>query len=145
MPSWVTYDVGKDITEYYTQSGKQGEQILEATKPTKYARKAFTEIDTFRCIGWLITTPRSIPTAVIQARIELHYRLALPPACFLLASDRHSARHLVAQRRQVERLRRYGRAGVHLLDGTASAPMASPSSSKLPVGVAMWIPNGSSL
>ena len=48
--------------------------------------KGYTEIDTIPLYRRRIaTTKSSTPTIVIQARIELHQRLALPPACFLLA------------------------------------------------------------
>src|SRR5258708_4399792 len=85
MLNGVTYEVGKDITEYHTTSGKQEEQILEATKPKEVPVKPYTELDTYPLYKVAYRDPKLDPESAIQARIELHQRLALPPACFLLA------------------------------------------------------------
>ena len=85
MLNGVTYEVGKDITDYHTTSGPTGDQILEATKPNEVHVKAYTELDTIPLYKVAYHDPKLDPDNVIQARIELHQRLALPPACFLLA------------------------------------------------------------
>ena len=47
MQNGLTYEVGKEITEYYTTSGKAADQILEATKPNEVPVKPYTELDTY--------------------------------------------------------------------------------------------------
>ncbi len=47
MQNGLTYEVGKEITDYYTTSGQTGEQTLEATKPNEVRAKPYTEIDTY--------------------------------------------------------------------------------------------------
>jgi len=47
--------------------------------------KPFTELDTVPLYRIAYHDPKLEPDKVIEARIELHQRLALPPACFLLA------------------------------------------------------------
>jgi LPS export ABC transporter permease LptG len=141
MPSWVTYDVGKDITEYYTQSGKQGEQILEATKANEVRAKPFTEIDTYPLYRMAYHDPKIDPDSLIQARIELHYRLALPPACFLLAligiplgiSSRKGGKSSAF-------VVTVALAFIYWMGIIGANGLAKQH--KLPVGVAMWIPNG---
>src|SRR6202049_424688 len=85
LENGVSYDVGKDITQYYITSAPKGEQILEATKPGEVRAKAFTEIDTLPLYRIAYPDPALEPDKRIEARIELHKRLALPPACLLLA------------------------------------------------------------
>jgi len=46
MQNGITYEVGKDISEYFQTSGKQAEQVLEATKRNEVRAKPFTELDT---------------------------------------------------------------------------------------------------
>ncbi len=72
-----SHDVGKDPNEYYSWAFPRGERILEAKAPEREHAKAFTSMDTRP----LLTEAR----ASIEARIELHQRLALPFACVLLA------------------------------------------------------------
>ncbi len=81
----ATYDVGKDPTDYYTTQAPTGAQILEATKPNEVHAKGYTEIDTIPLYRLAYHDKTLDRDNVIQARIELHQRLALPPACFLLA------------------------------------------------------------
>src|SRR5712692_9155464 len=42
----ATYEVGKDITEYFSTAFPKGDQILEATRPNEVKAKGFTELDT---------------------------------------------------------------------------------------------------
>ncbi len=140
MQNGVTYEVGKDITEYYTTSGKSGDQILEATKPNEVRAKPYTEIDTYPLYRIAYHDPKLDPDNVIQARIELHQRLALPPACILLA--------LIGIPLGVSS-RKGGKASAFVVTvafafiywmGLIGA-YALSKQHKLPVGVAMWIPN----
>jgi len=72
-----SYEVGKDPLDYYTTAFPRGEQTLAASHPDEIRARAYSEMDTGPLIG---EARRSI-----EARIELHQRLALPPACLLLA------------------------------------------------------------
>ncbi|HUS06073.1 MAG TPA: LptF/LptG family permease [Bryobacteraceae bacterium] len=73
-----THQAGKQSTEYYSTSFPASQQILEAVKHGAIRpRIVYTEMDTLPL--W-----RAAKESV-EARIELHQRLALPPACLLLA------------------------------------------------------------
>jgi LPS export ABC transporter permease LptG len=135
-----SYEVGKDPTQYYRTLGSNGDQVLEATKPNEVHAKGYTEIDTLPLHRLAYRDPTLDRDNVIQARIELHQRLALPPACFLLAligiplgissrkGGKSSAFVLTVALAFVYWM------GLIAADGLAKQQ-------KLPVGVAMWIPN----
>jgi LPS export ABC transporter permease LptG/LPS export ABC transporter permease LptF len=135
-----TYEVGKDITEYYTYSAPTGEQILEATKPSDLHAKGFTEIDTIPLYRKAYHDKTLTPDDVIQARIELHQRLALPPACILLAligiplgiSSRKGGKSTAF-------VFTVALAFVYWMGLIAANGVAKQQI--LPVGLAMWIPN----
>ncbi len=79
------YDVGKDIAQYRLSSFPRGEQLLEAQKPGEVrATKPTSEMD----IGPLYRQSYKMPELdrgkILEARIELHQRFALPLACLLL-------------------------------------------------------------
>ena len=136
----ATYDVGKDPTDYYTYSAPMGEQILEATKPSDVHAKGYTEIDTLPLYRLAYHDKTLDHDNVIQARIELHQRLALPPACFLLAligiplgiSSRKGGKSSAF-------VFTVALAFVYWMGLIAANGLAKQQ--KLPVGVAMWIPN----
>src|SRR5579864_5054153 len=140
MQNALTYEVGKDITEYYTTTGKEGEQILEATKPNEVRAQPYTEIDTYPLYRIAYHDPKLDPENVIRARIELHQRLALPPACFLLAligiplgvSSRKGGKSSAF-------VVTVALAFVYWMGLIGANGLAKQH--KLPVGVAMWIPN----
>ena len=72
-----SHEVGKDPAEYHTSSFPRGDQVLESQPPNEQrARRPFQQTDTIP----LMRLARSS----VDARIELHQRLALPPACLLL-------------------------------------------------------------
>ncbi len=71
-----SYVVGED-NQYNSYAFPRGERVLEARAPHKEQAKPFTWMDT----GPLIAEARKS----VEARIELHQRLALPLACLLLA------------------------------------------------------------
>ena len=140
LQNGVSYEVGKDIKEYYTTSAPKGDQILEATKPNEKHAKAYTELDTIPLYRVAYHDPTLDRENVIQARIELHQRLALPPACFLLAligiplgvSSRKggkSAAFVVT----------VALAFIYWMGLLGANGLAKEQ--KLPVGIAMWIPN----
>ncbi len=136
----ATYDVGKDVADYYTTQAPTGAQILEATKPNEVHAKGYTEIDTIPLYRLAYHDKTLDRDNVIQARIELHQRLALPPACFLLA--------LIGIPLGIS-ARKGGKSGafvttvalafVYWMGLIAANGLAKQQ--KLPVGVAMWIPN----
>jgi lipopolysaccharide export system permease protein len=136
----ATYDVGKDPTDYYTTSAPTGAQILEATKPNEVHAKGYTEIDTIPLYRLAYHDKTLDRDNVIQARIELHRRLALPPACFLLA--------LIGIPLGITS-RKGGKSGAFVITVALTfvywigliAGQRLGQAQKLPVGIAMWIPN----
>ena len=77
MRDGSTHEAGRDPTEYYSTLFPRGDQALEAPRPGEVRARAYSEMDTGPL--W-----REAPGS-IDARLELHQRLALPPACLLLA------------------------------------------------------------
>jgi LPS export ABC transporter permease LptF/LPS export ABC transporter permease LptG len=136
----ATYDVGKDPTDYYATSAPTGAQILEATKPNEVHAKGYTEIDTIPLYRLAYHDKTLDRDNVIQARIELHRRLALPPACFLMA--------LIGIPLGISS-RKGGKSGAFVVTVALAfiywmgliAGQRLGQTGKLPVGVAMWIPN----
>src|SRR3984885_5253387 len=136
----VVYDVGKDPKEYYRKSVTSGAQVLEATKPNEVHAKGYTEIDTIPLYRLAYHDKTLDRDNVIQARIELHQRLALPPACFLLA--------LIGIPLGISS-RKGGKSGAFVVTLALAfvywmgliAANGLAKQQKLPVGVAMWIPN----
>jgi LPS export ABC transporter permease LptG/LPS export ABC transporter permease LptF len=136
----ATYDVGKDVADYYTTQAPTGAQILEATKPNEVHAKGYTEIDTIPLYRLAYRDKSLDHDNVIQARIELHQRLALPPACFLLA--------LIGIPLGISS-RKGGKSGAFVVTVALAfvywigliAANGLAKQQKLPVGVAMWIPN----
>ena len=73
-----THEVEKDASRYTSTEFPSGDQALDAQPPAENRpSKPFIEMDT----GPLIREAK----ASVEARIELHQRLALPFACLLLA------------------------------------------------------------
>src|SRR5271170_4395234 len=136
----ATYDVGKDPTDYYATSAPTGAQILEATKPNEVHAKGYTEIDTIPLYRLSYHDKTLDKDSLIQARIELHRRLALPPACFLLA--------LIGIPLGISS-RKGGKSGAFVITVALTfvywigliAGQRLGQAQKLPVGIAMWIPN----
>ena len=106
----------------------------------KCTPKAYTEIDTIPLYRLAYHDPTLDPDNVIEARIELHQRLALPPACFLLAligiplgvSSRKGGKSSAF-------VVTVALAFIYWMGLIAANGLAKQQ--KLPVGVAMWIPN----
>ena len=140
LQNGASYEAGKDITQYYITTGRKGDQILEATKPNEVKAKSFTEIDTIPLYRIAYHDPTLEPDKVIEARIELHQRLALPPACFLLA--------LIGIPLGVSS-RKGGKSAAFVLTVALAfiywmgliGANGLAKQHRLPVGVAMWIPN----
>lgn len=141
LQDMATYDVGKDPTDYYSYVAKlPGTQVLQATKPSDAPTKSYAEIDTVPLYRMAYREHKLDPDNLTQARIELHHRLALPPACILLA--------LIGIPLGVSS-RKGGKSGAFVITvGLAFVYWISQIGAnglakqhKLPVGLAMWIPN----
>src|ERR1700733_6477368 len=136
----ATYDVGKNVADYHRYLLPTGTQNLEATKPNEVHAKGYTEIDTLPLYRLAYHDKTLDRDNVIQARIELHQRLALPPACFLLA--------LIGIPLGISS-RKGGKSGAFVITVALTfvywigliAGQRLGQAQKLPVGIAMWIPN----
>lgn len=80
-----TYEVGKQVTQYYETSAPKGDQILEASKPNEVQAKGFTEMDTIPLYRVAYHDRSLNREQRTEARLEFQQRIALPPACILLA------------------------------------------------------------
>ena len=127
-----SHSVGADPGDYDSYSFPRGEQVLEAKRPRKEQAKPFTWMDT----GPLMAAARDS----VEARIELHQRLALPLACLLLA--------LVGVPLGVS-TRKGGKSSAFVMTvsvaflyymGMISA-IGMAKQERLPVEVAVWTPN----
>jgi LPS export ABC transporter permease LptF/LPS export ABC transporter permease LptG len=135
------YDVGKDPADYYTSScAVICDEVLQATKPSDAPTKGYTEIDTIPLYRLAYHDKKLDQDSRIQARIEFHQRLALPPACFLLAlvgiplgiSSRKGGKSPAF-------VFTVALAFIYWMGLIAAQGLAKQQA--LPVGVAMWIPN----
>ena len=136
-----THEVGKDVTRYFSTSFPKGDQLLEATKPNSVRpTKEYTEMDTVPLYKVAYRDPNLAPAKRIAARIELHQRFALPPACILLA--------LIGIPLGVSS-RKGGKSSAVILTALLAfvywmgliAANGLARQEKLPVGTAVWIPN----
>lgn len=139
MLNVATHELDKN-SAYHRTIAPRGDQILEATKPNEIPVKAYAAMDTAPLYRVAYQDQKLEPEKRLEARIEFNQRLALPPACFLLA--------LIGIPLGVSS-KKGGRAGafvvtlalaflywVGLLFSNGLAKQQ-----KLPVGLAMWIPN----
>jgi len=86
MQSGNTYDVGRAITDFYSTHFKRGDDLLAAQKPgEQHVVKKVEELDTVPLFRLAYKTRGADSFQRTEARIEFHKRLALPPACVLLA------------------------------------------------------------
>jgi LPS export ABC transporter permease LptG/LPS export ABC transporter permease LptF len=74
-----THEMGKDMVGY-DSFFPTGDQALYAAPPAQVARRPFSEMNTRQLRRYSATGPDWV-----EARIELHRRLALPVACLVLA------------------------------------------------------------
>jgi LPS export ABC transporter permease LptG/LPS export ABC transporter permease LptF len=80
------YDVEKDVTKYSVSSSPVSQQVLEAQKPNEiHASQPAIEMDTWPLYKLAYRNPSLDRQRMLESRIELHQRLALPLACVLLA------------------------------------------------------------
>ena len=141
MLNGSTHEVGKDVTQYFSTSFPRGAQILEASKPNEvHPTKEYTELETPALYHEAYQNPGLEMAKKIAARIELHQRLALPPACLLLAligvplgvSSRKGGKSTAF-------VLTVGLAFLYWIGLIAANGMARQQT--LPVGIAVWIPN----
>lgn len=128
-----THEAGKNITEYYNISFPKGDQLLEARKHEEVKRTlGFTEMDT----GPLSRAAKDS----VEARIQLHQRFALPPACIFLA--------LIGLSLGVSS-RKAGKSSAFVLSVAIAflywmgliSLIGLAKQGTLPVGLALWLPN----
>src|SRR5579871_3790557 len=81
-----TYEAGKEIDDYRIISFPVGDQGLGAQKPAEVrASRPSIEMDTLPLYREAYRNPSTDKERLLEERIELHQRLALPLACILLA------------------------------------------------------------
>jgi LPS export ABC transporter permease LptG/LPS export ABC transporter permease LptF len=133
LASGSTHAAGKDPAQYYTTTFPTGEQILEAEKRTELRpRLATTEMPTEQV--W-----REAATS-LEARIELHQRFALPPACLFFA--------LIGMGLGTSS-RKSGKSAAYVITVSLAflywmsfiSLVGLAKSGTLPVWLALWIPN----
>ncbi len=83
MKNGSTYEIGQDPAQDATSFSPRSDLGLQAKEPGEYRRSNnFLEMDTLPLYRWIEGKPRS---ETVDARLELHQRIALPFACLLLA------------------------------------------------------------
>jgi LPS export ABC transporter permease LptF/LPS export ABC transporter permease LptG len=86
MRNGSTYEAEKDPTDYRVTDFAKGDQLLEAQRPGEVApSRTVSEMDTGPLYRAAYRNPGADKNQLLDARVELHQRLALPFACILLA------------------------------------------------------------
>lgn len=81
-----TYEAGRDTSQYTISSFPKGDQLLEAQKKGELrATRPSIQTDTLPLYQRAYRDRDADLAALLEARIELHQRFALPLACVLLA------------------------------------------------------------
>jgi len=135
-----SYEVGKDLTQYYRTEAPESATLLQATRPNEVHAKGYTEIDTIPLFRIAYHDPTLTREQRTEARLELQHRLSLPPACILLAllgiplgvSTRKGGKSTAF-------VVTVSLAFVYWMGLIAMNGLAKQH--KLPVEVAVWIPN----
>ena len=135
------YEATKDILVYGVWSSPSGDQALQAKAPDAVrAAKPVTAMDTWPLYVSVYVEPAADPTALLEAQIELHQRLALPVACMVLAL---AAIPLgISSRRRGKSpavVLTAALAFVYYMGLITMTSMARQGS--IPVGLAVWVPN----
>jgi LPS export ABC transporter permease LptG/LPS export ABC transporter permease LptF len=135
-----TYIAGKQPKDYTVNSSPNTEEAL-ASKPTeRQASRPAVEMDTLPLYRLAYKTKGQDRRSILDSRIELHQRLALPMACLLLAiagiplgvGTRRTGKSVAVVMTVVIALSYYmGLIGLISLAGQG----------KLPPGIAVWLPN----
>lgn len=83
MKNGSTYEIGKNPSQDATSFSPKSDMGLQAKEPNEYRRSNnFLEMDTVPLWRFIQGKPRK---ETVDARLELHQRIALPFACLLLA------------------------------------------------------------
>lgn len=83
MKNASTYEIGKNPAQDATSYSPKSDLGLQAKEPNEYRRSNnFLEMDTVPLWRYVKSKPRK---ETVDARLELHQRIALPFACVLLA------------------------------------------------------------
>jgi len=81
-----TYEAEKDPTDYRVTTFPAGDQLLQAQRPGEVRpTRTVSEMDTGPLYRAAYRNPGADKSQLLDARVELHQRLALPFACVLLA------------------------------------------------------------
>ena len=135
-----TYIAGKQAKDYTVNSSPNQEEALQAKATERQASRPAVEMDTLPLYKYAYRSKGADKRLILDARIELHQRLALPLACMLLAlagiplgiGTRRSGKSGAVVMTVVIALGYYmGLIGLISLAGQG----------KLPPGIAVWIPN----
>jgi LPS export ABC transporter permease LptG len=136
-----TYTVGKDSATYNITQSPTGDQVLQARRQNEKApSRPASEMDTLPLYRMAYRDRTLDKTSMLDARIELHQRLALPLACVLLAitgvplgiTSRRAGKSSAV-------VLTLGLAMVYYIGLISLIKLAQMGS--LPPGIALWIPN----
>jgi LPS export ABC transporter permease LptG/LPS export ABC transporter permease LptF len=137
----ITYEANRDVEKYQITSSPQSDEALEAQRPTpQTASRPSTEMDTPPLYVAAYKEAGADANRALEARIELHRRLAMPFACVVLAlagiplglgSRRRGKSPAVVLTVAL--------AFVYFIGLIGAVTMARQRT--LPVEVAMWLPN----
>lgn len=137
----ASYEVERDIGKYKMSQFPSGDQILEAEKPGEYrSGHPEREMPMAELFKLCYQTPGVAKGLLTESRIEFHQRLSLPLACVLLAlvgipigvSSRRSAKSAAF-------VLTVALAFVYYM--VLMGMMNLARQGRLPVEIAMWIPN----
>ena len=140
LSSSSMYDAGKDPSEYKVTSSGPRDMFLQAQRASEVApSRPVVELDTIP-LYQLAYGGAQDPEKTLEARIELHQRLALPLACMLLA---------IAGIPLGVGSRRSGKSSAYVLtvalalfyDMGLIAAIHFGREGTVPAGLAMWMPN----
>jgi LPS export ABC transporter permease LptG/LPS export ABC transporter permease LptF len=136
-----TYTVGKDSATYNITQSPTGDQVLQARRQNEKApSRPASEMDTVPLYRMAYRDPSLDKTAMLDTRIELHQRLALPLACVLLAltgvplgiTSRRAGKSSAV-------VLTLGLAMLYYMGLISLIKLAQMGT--LPPGIALWIPN----
>jgi LPS export ABC transporter permease LptF/LPS export ABC transporter permease LptG len=86
MRNGSTYEAEKDPTDYRVTYSARGDELLEAQRPSEVRpTRTVSQMDTGPLYRAAYRNPGADKNQLLDARVELHRRLALPFACMLLA------------------------------------------------------------
>ncbi len=135
-----TYVVGKQDTDYYIDTSDADKALQAERRTERQVSRPATEMDTIPLYRLAYRSRSEDRSRILDSRIELHQRLALPLACLLLA---------LAGIPLGVSTQRTGKSGAVVMTlviafvyytGTIGL-VSLASRGKLPPGIAVWIPN----